>query len=165
MKINGILISGDVPNPRTLASGNGNIVTGIPNGISASVLIPAGTMQTDNTLVVRNLLVKTAGTVSVNGRIFINTSSSLTGATTLATSGPMAGSTQYFQHFYRDFYFDGTSLYVYNPTNTISSDITSGTLNLVTFNPLIDNYLLFVANGSAGLDNLRHKRYIVQIYD
>jgi len=83
----------------------------------------------------------------------------------LGTAGAM-NSTVYIQRFERNFFFDGTNLYVYNPSNGISTDLTSGTITLVPFNPAIDYYLLFaVQNSSTTPDNQGHKRVIVQIYE
>lgn len=152
-------------NPRTLASVNGLNLTGNTNQISASVLIPAGTIVTNNSIYIRNVLTKTAGSTTSTGRIYINTSNSLTGATLIGTSGGM-NSTTYLQRFERNFYFDGTNLNVYNPTNAISTDLTSGTNTLFSFNPANDYYLIFaIQNSTTTPDNLGHKRVIVQIYD
>lgn len=153
-------------NPRTLANVNGSNLTGTANQISASVLIPANTLVTNNSIYIRNLLTKTAGSTTSTGRIYINTTNSLTGATLLATASSSMNGALYFQRFERSFYFDGTNLNVYNPTNAISTDLTVGTITLVSFNPAVDNYLLFaVQNTSTITDNLGHKRVIVQIYD
>jgi len=167
---NSILGSGNlalsgVANPRTLANVVGSNLTGTANQISTSVLIPAGTLVTNNSIYIRNVLTKTAGSTTSTARIYLNTTNSLTGATLLATAGTMT-STTYIQRFERNFFFDGTNLNVYNPSNGISTDLTSGTNTLVAFNPAVDYYLIFaVQNSSATPDNLGHKRVIVQIYD
>jgi hypothetical protein len=152
-------------NPRTLGNVVGSNLTGLTNQISGSVLIPSGTMVTNNSIYVRNLLTKTAGSTTSTGRIYINTTNSLTGATLLGTSGGM-NSSVYFQRFERSFYFDGTNLNVYNPTNGISTDLTAGTNTLFAFNPANDYYLIFaVQNSTTTPDNLGHKRVTIQIYD
>jgi hypothetical protein len=152
-------------NPRTLESTIGLNLTGNTNQISASVLIPAGTIVTNNSIYIRNVLTKTAGSTTSTARIYINTSNSLTGATLLGTSGGMNSAT-YIQRFERNFFFDGTNLNVYNTTNAISTDLTSGTKTLFSFNPAIDYYLIFaVQNSTTTPDNLGHKRVIVQLYD
>lgn len=157
--------SGTSSNPRTLTSLVGNNLIGTSNQISASYLIPAGTLSTNNSIYIRNLLTKTAGSTTSTGRIYINTSNSLTGATLLGTAGGM-NSTVYIQRFERNYFYDGTNLFVYNPSNGISTDLTSGTITLVAFNRLIDNYLIFaVQNSTTTPDNLGHKRVIVQLYD
>jgi hypothetical protein len=165
---NSLLGSGDVTingNPKTLTSMVGSNLTGTANQISASYRIAGGTIATNNSIYIRNLLTKTAGSTASTARMYINTSNSLTGATLLATAGSMT-TTTYIQRFERNFYFDGTNLYVYNPSNAISTDLTSGTLTSVAFNPAIDYFLIFaVQNSSTTPDNLGHKRVIIQLYD
>jgi hypothetical protein len=152
-------------NPRTLESVNGSNLTGTTNQISASVLIPSETLVANNTIYIKNLLTKTAGSSSSTARIYINTSNSLTGATLLATANSM-NSTNYHQRFDRNFFFDGTNLNVLNPTSASSTDFTIGAITLVAFNPATAYYLIFaVQNSSTTPDNLGHKRVIVQIYD
>ena len=152
-------------NPRTLTSVNGSNLTGTTNQISASVLIPAGTLVTNNSIYIRNLLTKTAGSTTSTGRIYINTSNSLTGATLLGTSAQMTG-TNYIQNFQRNLFFDGTNLNVYLTTGFVSNDLTTGGIALISFNPANDYYLIFaVQNSTTTPDNLGWKRVIVQIYD
>jgi len=163
---NSLVGSGNITtNPRTLASVNGSNLTGTANQISASVLIPAGTISTNNTIYIKNLLTKSAGTTTSTGRIYINTSNSLSGATLLATSISMNAAT-YHQRFERNFFFDGTNLNVLISTTASSSDFTVGGITLVPFNPATAYYLIFaVQNSTTTPDNLGHKRVIVQIYD
>lgn len=166
---NSLLGSGNIAlstNPRTLANLNGSNLIGSTNQISASVLIPSGTLVANNSIYIRNLLTKTAGSTTSTGRIYINTSNSLTGATLIATASQSMNSSNYFQRFERNFFFDGTNLNCYNPTSAISTDLTVGTMTLVAFNPANDYYLIFaVQNGTTTPDNLGHKRVIVQLYD
>ena len=163
---NSLVGSGDVTtNPRTLTSINGSNLTGTANQISASVLIPANTLVTNNTIYIKNLLTKTAGSTTSTGRIYINTSNSLSGATLLATAASMNAAT-YHQRFDRNLFFDGTNLNVFIPTTASSSDFTVGGITLVPFNPATAYYLIFaVQNSTTTPDNLGHKRVIVQIYD
>jgi hypothetical protein len=152
-------------NPRTLTSMNGTNLTGTANQISASYMIPANTLVTNNTIDIRSLLTKSAGSTTSTARMYINTTNSLTGATLIGTAGAMNAAT-YIQKFWRSFFYDGTNLCVYNPANGISSDITSGTLTSVPFNRTINNYLIFaVQNGTTTPDDLGHKRVIVMLYD
>jgi len=161
-----LLGSGNITtNPSTLASINGSNLTGTANQISASVLIPAGTLVSNNTIYIQSLLTKTAGSTTSTGRIYINTSNSLTGATLLATSAQMTG-TNYIQNFRRNIFFDGTNLNVYLTTGFVSSDLTTGGIALIPFNSATAYYLIFaVQNSTTTPDNLGHKRVIVQIYD
>ena len=163
---NSLLGSGDLTtNPRTLASVNGSNLIGTANQISASVLIPANTLVTNNTIYIKNLLTKSAGTTTSTGRIYINTSNSLSGATLLATAAQM-NAASYHQRFDRNFYFDGTNLNVFIPTVASSTDFTIGAITLVPFNPATAYYLIFaVQNGTTTPDNLGQRRVIVQIYD
>jgi hypothetical protein len=156
---------GGSSNPTTLASIVGSNLLGTANVISAWYLMPGGTVSTNNSIYIRNLLTKRFGSTTSTGRIYLNTTLSLTGATLLATAAPM-NSTTYIQRFERNFYFDGTSLYVYNPTNAISTDLTTGSRTLVPFNPATDYYLIFaVQNSSTTPDDLGHKRVIIQLYN
>ena len=152
-------------NPRTLASVNGLNLTGTTNQVSASVLIPAGTLVANNTIHIRSMVTKTVGTTGGQVRLYINTTNSLTGATQIATGTGMA-SNNYIQHFWRSFFFDGSSLYLYSTGNPTSTDLTQGPITYYTLNPANDYYLLFaIQNGTTTPDNLGHKRVIVQIYD
>jgi len=152
-------------NPRTLESVNGLNLTGSTNQISASVLIPSGTLVTNNSIFINSLLTKTAGSSTSTGRIYINTSNSLSGATLLATLNGMNASNNY-QRIYRTYYFDGTNLNGLLANAAASSELVSNIITLTPFNPATDYYLIFaVQNSSTTPDNLGHKRVIVQIYD
>ena len=163
---NSLVGSGDVTtNPRTLSSVNGSNLTGTANQISASVLIPAGTLVTDNTIYIKGFLNKTAGVTSSQPRLYINTTNSLSGATLLGAGLAMTGST-YFGRVERSIFFDGTNLNLYNSGGSVNNDITTGAITLIAFNPATAYYLIFaVQNSSATPDNLGWKRTIVQIYD
>jgi hypothetical protein len=163
---NSLVGSGNVTtNPRTLSSVNGSNLTGTANQISASVLIPSGTISTNNSIFVNSLLTKTAGSSTSTGRIYINTSNSLTGATLLATLNGMNASNNY-QRIYRTYFFDGTNLNGLLANAAGSSDVLTNIITLTPFNPATAYYLIFaVQNSSTTPDNLGHKRVIVQIYD
>lgn len=151
-------------NPRII-NANGLNLTGTTNQVSASVLIPSGTLVANNTIHIRSMVTKTAGTTGGQVRLYINTSNSLTGATQIAT-GAGQNSNNYIQQFWRSFFFDGSSLYLYSVGNPLSTDLTQGPLTYYTLNPANDYYLLFaVQNSTTTPDNLGHKRVIVQIYD
>lgn len=152
-------------NPRTLANINGLNLTGTSTQISASVLIPAGTLVANNSIYVRNLLTKTAGSTTSSARMYLNTSNTITGATLLASAQNMTGG-NYFERFERNFFFDGTNLNCFNTSTQVPHDLAISSMALVAFNPLVDNYLIFtVQNSTTTPDNLGHKRVIVQIYD
>ena len=152
-------------NPRTLSSVNGTNLTGTAIQISASVLIPAGTILTNNTIYLKCLLTKTAGVTNSIPRLYINTTNSLTGATLLA-AGQTMGTSVYFQRFERNIFFDGTNLNHLTNAGSNAIDLTSGAINLTAFNPSTNYYLIFaVQNSSTTPDNLGWKRVIVQLYD
>lgn len=161
-----LLGSGNITtNPRTLTSINGSNLIGNTNQISASVLIPAGTLVTDNTLYIKGLLTKTAGSSTSTGRLYINTTNSLSGATLLSTLLPMTG-TAYYQRVERHFYFNGTNLNGLVSNSGASSDVTSNAITLTAFNPATAYYLIFaIQNSTTTPDNLGWRRVIVQIYD
>ena len=152
-------------NPRTLTSVNGSNLTGTTNQISASVLIPAGAISTNNTIYIKGFLNKTAGATSSQGRFYINTSNSLSGATLLGAPSAMSTSV-YFQRFERNIFFDGTNLNGFLAGTSASNDYTSSGITLTSFNPAVNHYLIFaVQNTTTTPDNLGWKRTIVQIYD
>jgi hypothetical protein len=152
-------------NPRTLTSINGSNLIGTANQISASVLIPAGTLVANNSIFINSLLTKTAGSTTSTGRIYINTTNSLSGATLLATLNGMNASNNY-QRIYRTYFFDGTNLNGLLANAAGSSDVLTNIITLTPFNPANAYYLIFaVQNSSTTPDNLGHKRVIVQIYD
>jgi hypothetical protein len=152
-------------NPRTLASINGSNLTGTANQISAFYRIAGGTLVANNTIYIKNLLTKTAGSTASTARIYINTSNTLSGATQIATAGSMT-SNNYHQRFERNIFFDGTNLNIYSPSNGISHDLTAGVISLYSFNPANDYFLIFaIQNSTTTPDNLGHKRVIIQLYD
>lgn len=151
-------------NPRTI-SVNGLNLTGTANQVSASVLIPSGTLVANNTIHIRSICTKSAGTTGSQVRLYINTTNSLTGATQIATGATMS-TTNYIQNFWRSFFFDGSSLYIYSAGNPLSTDLTQGPISYYTLNPANDYYLLFaIQNSTTTPDNLGHRKVIVQIYD
>ena len=152
-------------NPRTLASVNGNAVTGTSIQISASVLIPAGTLVANNTLYIKAFINKTAGSGVTTPRYYVNTANTLTGATLLGAGGGMSTSV-YFQRFERNIFFDGTNLNSFLAGTSVANDYTLSGITLTAFNPLIDNYFIFaISNGTTTPDNGNFKRVIVQVYD
>jgi hypothetical protein len=106
---NSLLGSGDITTNPRIINANGLNLTGTTNQISASVLIPSGTLVANNTIHIRSMVMKTAGTTGGQVRLYINTTNSLTGATQIATGAGMA-SNNYIQQFWRSFFFDGSSL-------------------------------------------------------
>ena len=163
---NSLVGSGNVAtNPYTLANINGSNITGNTNQISASYRIAGGTLATNNTLYIKGLLTKTAGSSTSTPRIYINTTNSLTGATLLSTPLPMTG-TAYYQRVERHFYFNGTNLNGLASNSGASSDATSNAITLTPFTPANDYFIIFaIQNSSTTPDNLGWTRVIIQRYD
>lgn len=152
-------------NPRTLASLIGSNLIGTSNQISTSYKIAGSTLIANNTIYINGLLTKTAGSTSSTSRIYINTSNTLTGATQIATLAGMTGA-NYHQRYIRSFYFDGTHLNIYSPSNGVSSDLVQGAILRYAFNAAIDYFLIFaVQNSTTTPDDVGHKRVIIQLYD
>ena len=160
-----IVVSSSSSNPRTISNINGNNLLGTSIQISATVTINSNTLVANNSLYIRSLITKTAGSTTSTARLYINTNNTLTGATLIGTSAQM-NSTTYIQRFERNFFFDGSNLFCYNPANGIATDLTVATITLVPFNAASTYYLIFtVQNSSTTPDNMGFKRVIVQIYD
>ena len=167
--INGIGLVGSsniviASSPYTLIGNQtGAYITGtIANSPSCSQQIFANTVSSTNIIQVRTKVYKINSTTSSTIRMYLNTTNSLTGATLIATAAAM--STLGMQSFWRDFLLVGTSLYCYNPTNAISSDITSSFVTLVTFNPAVDNFIIFAVQNSATADSVAFLRTNVMKY-
>jgi hypothetical protein len=76
------------------------------------------------------------------GRIYFNTTNSLTGATLFNTTFTMnGGSTQFLGLVERNFSYNGTNLTSYS--NAAFSDYTTGNIVNVAFNKSVDNYVIF----------------------
>jgi hypothetical protein len=152
-------------NPSTIGTANGTAITGTTIQLSASVLIPAGTLVANNTIYIKAFINKTAGVSITTPRYYINTANTLTGATLLGAGSGM-NTTQYFQRFERNIFFDGTNLNSFSSGTSASNDYSLSAITLTAFNPAVDNYLIFaISNSTASPDNGNFKRVIVQIYD
>ena len=163
-----LLGSGNVTiqtNPTTIGTASGIAITGTAIQISASVLIPAGTLVANNTLYIKAFINKTAGSGATTSRYYINTANTLTGATFLG-SGTSMSTSVYFQRFERNIFFDGTNLNSFLAGTSASNDYTISGITLTAFNPAIDNYLIFAINNATTTpDNGNFKRVTVQKYD
>lgn len=165
---NSLLGSGNITiqtNPSTIGTANGTAITGTTIQISASVLIPAGTLVANNTIYIKAFINKTAGSGVTTPRYYVNTANTLTGATLLGAGGGMSTSV-YFQRFERNIFFDGTNLNSFLAGTSAATDYSLSGITLTAFNPLVDNYLIFaISNGTTTPDNGNFKRVIVQKYD
>jgi hypothetical protein len=143
---NSLLGSGNVSiGPRLLGfSGiNGTNTTSNAVTICHSLLIPANTLTTNSILQVVFRMNRVSGNSGqMYGRIYFNTTNSLTGATLFNTIFTMnGGGTQFLGYVERNFSYDGTNLTSY--LNAAFSEYTTGTALSVPFNRTVNNYILF----------------------
>jgi hypothetical protein len=123
--------SGILGTPTTL-----NTVT-----ISHSLLIPANTLGTNNILQLIFRMYRVSGAAGqLYGRIYFNTTNSLTGATLFNTIFTMNNGHQT-GYVERNFSYNGTNLTSY--ANAAFSDYTTGNIVNVAFNKSVDNYVIF----------------------
>ena len=154
-------------NPKMIASVVGSGIMGTTNQISASVLIPAGTISTNKTIYIKSFIDRTVvgGAGATTLRFYVNTSNSLTGATFLGSGAAMATSVR-FQRFERNIFFDGTNLNLYLTGTSASNDYSAGGISLIGFNPAVDNYLIFaVQHSTSPTDVAAWKKTNIQLYD
>jgi hypothetical protein len=111
--------------------------------ICHSLLIPANTLGTNNILQLMFRMYRVSGNVGqLYGRIYFNTTNSLTGATLFNTNFTMnGGGTQFTGYVERNFSYNGTNLTGYS--NAAFSDYTTGNIVNVAFNKSVDNYVIF----------------------
>lgn len=165
-----LLGSGDIAietNPKMIGSVVGSGVMGTTNQISASVLIPAGTIATNQTIYIKSFIDRTvvSGAGSSAFRFYFNTSNSLTGATFLGSGGGMASSTK-IQRFERNIFFDGTNLNLFLTSTSATTDYSVSGISLIAFNPAVDNYLIFAVQHSTSLTDVASwKKTNIQLYD
>jgi hypothetical protein len=121
----------------------GTTTTGTTLTVCHSLLIPANTLSLNNILEVQFRMFRQSGNVGqLYGRIYFNTTNSLTGATLFNTTFTMnGGSTQFLGLVERNFSYNGTNLTGYS--NTAFSDYTTGPALNVAFNYTVENYILF----------------------
>lgn len=136
---------GGSTNPQLLGFSGvvGTQTTGTIVTIVHSLLIPANTLGTNNILQVVFRMFRQSGNVGqMYGRIYFNTTNSLTGATLFNTIFTMnGGGTQYLGYVERNFSYNGTTLTSYS--NAAYSEYTTGLALNVSFNYAVDNYILF----------------------
>ena len=124
-----------------------NVVT-----ICHSILIPANTLTTNSILQLVFRMYRQSGNLGqLYGRIYFNTSNSLTGASLFNTIFTMnGGSTQYLGYCERHFAYNGTNLTAYS--NSAFSEYTTGTILTNALNRTVDNYVLFTMQSQGGSD-------------
>ena len=111
--------------------------------ICHSLLIPANTLGTNNILQLVFRMFRQSGNLGqLYGRIYFNTTNSLVGATLFNTTFTMnGGGSQFLGYVERNFGYNGTMLTSYS--NTAYSEYTTGTVQTVSLNRTVDNYILF----------------------
>jgi hypothetical protein len=143
---NSLLGSGNVNiGPRLLGWSGflGTTTTGTTLTVCHSLLIPANTLSLNNILEVQFRMFRQSGNLGqLYGRIYFNTTNSLTGATLFNTTFTMnGGGTQFLGLVERNFSYNGTNLTGYS--NTAFSDYTTGPALNVALNYTVNNYILF----------------------
>jgi len=140
-----LLGSGDVSIGPKLLGFRGILGTAAGTSITIchSILIPANTLTTNSILQLIFRMYRVSGNVGqLYGRIYFNTTNSLTGASLFNTAFTMSGgSTQYMGYVERNFAYNGTTLTSYS--NAAFSDYTTGVALTVALNRTVDNYVLF----------------------
>jgi hypothetical protein len=121
----------------------GTTTSGTAITICHSLLIPANTLSLNNILEVQFRMFRQSGNLGqLYGRIYFNTTNSLTGATLFNTTFTMnGGGSQFLGLVERNFSYNGTNLTGYS--NTAFSDYTTGPALNVAFNYTVNNYILF----------------------
>ena len=125
--------SGILGTPTTL-----NTVT-----ICHSLLIPANTFNSNNILQLVFRMYRQSGNLGqMYGRIYSNTTNTLTGATLISNIYTMnGGGTAYLGYCERNYSYDGTSLRTM--VGTTQSEYTVGAIQTTTFNRTSNQYILF----------------------
>ena len=127
-----LLTSGNLNIFQQLINTAGSVITGTTtNSISTSTSIASTFLGTQSNLQLRVKILKTAGSSTTDVRLYINTTNSLSGATLIATAQQMttAGS---FQHFWRDIFINGSTMYFYPASTPASNDLTNYTAGTFT---------------------------------
>jgi hypothetical protein len=111
--------------------------------ICHSLLIPANTFNSNNILQLVFRMYRQSGNLGqMYGRIYSNTTNSLTGATLISSIFTMnGGSTAYLGYCERNYSYNGTSLTTM--VGTTQSEYTVGAIQTTTFNRTSNQYILF----------------------
>jgi hypothetical protein len=154
-------------NPRLLGfSGvTGTQTTSTNVTICHSVLIPANTLTTNSILQIIFRMFRQSGNVGqLYGRIYFNTTNSLTGATLFNTIFQMnGGSVQFLGLVERNFSYNGTNLVSYQ--NNAFSEFSTGSALTTAMNRTVDNYILLTmqcqnASDIANIDLVKIFAYV-----
>jgi len=122
----------------------GNAVT-----ICHSLMIPANTLNSNNILqLVFRMYRQSGNTGQMYGRIYVNTTNSLTGALLIGGIFTMnGGGTQFIGYCERNYSYDGTSLRTM--VGTTFSEYTTGNIRTTAFNRTVNQYILFTMQAQS----------------
>lgn len=128
-----LLTSGNLNIFQQLINTGGSVITGTTaNSISTSTTISSTFLGAATSLQLRVKILKTiGGATPTDIRLYINTANSLSGATLIATAQQMT-STGSFQHFWRDIFINGSTMYFYPASTPASNDLTNYTAGTFT---------------------------------
>ena len=124
------------------------------NTLATSQLITGGTFAAGNQLLVTARGVKTGTVGTCTMRIYVNTTSTLTGATLLATVGPTTAANLFFQIERNMFIKSATNTQVANTTANGAFDLTQfTTASAVNIDWTTDKYIIFALQNSNNSDS------------
>jgi hypothetical protein len=133
------------PTVIALAATDGTVVTGTTTEtLSRSLLIPANTYSSNGMLEVIARMTKTGTAGTSTMKIYKNTSSTLTGATFIASISSASTAANIFCQAVRTYRINSNTLTGYSVTATNTFDF--GTANAIistTFTTNVDNYIIF----------------------
>jgi hypothetical protein len=143
----------------------GTTTSGTAVTIAHSVLIPANTLGTNNILQLVFRMYRQSGNLGqIYGRIYKNTSNTLTGATYMNGIFTMnGGGAQYIGYCERNYSYDGSNLRTM--LGNTYSEYTTNSIGTTAFNYTVDNYILFTvqcqnANDKANVDLFKVFAYV-----
>jgi len=121
----------------------GTPTTGTAVGICHSILIPANTLGTNNILQLVFRMYRQSGNLGqLYGRIYSNTTNSISGATLIGGLFTInGGSVQFVAYCERNYSYDGTNLRTIAATSF--SEYAAGTIQSTAFNRTVNQYILF----------------------
>lgn len=151
--------------PYTLiGSAVGSTITNTTSNMSsASILVPANTMVSNQMMQIRTKYWKSGGTTASTSRIYVNTTNSLAGATLIATC--VSQSTTGVINFQRDHILVSNALYCWSPTlGAITDTGAAAAQNTATFNPTVNQYIIFAIQNTSISDIAQFMKVNVMIY-
>ena len=121
----------------------GTPTTGTAVGICHSILIPANTLGTNNILQLVFRMYRQSGNAGqLYGRIYSNTTNSISGATLIGGLFTMnGGGVQFVAYCERNYSYDGTNLRTISATSF--SEYAAGTIQSTALNRTVNQYILF----------------------